>query len=250
MNANKRFGKKRRTNKSQKKTKPQLIKQTLKRVFLLTLYFFCTLSILLVVLLKFFPAPISSFMVHRHLDDYFADKPFKSIHYQWVDRENISKNAFAAAIAAEDQRFYQHHGIDLEAIFEAIDTYFEGGRLRGASTISQQVAKNLFLNPSRSFGRKLLEVWFTVLIELFWDKERILVMYLNIAELGDHVFGIEAASKLYFNVPAKKLTPKQAALLAATLPNPLLYHANQPSGYVLKRREWILRQMKNLNLFH
>lgn len=117
--------------------------------------------------------------------------------------------------------------------------------LGGASTISQQVAKNLFLTPSKSFVRKGLEVWFTLLIELLWSKDRILVVYLNIAEFGDHLFGIEAASQHYFGVHASQISRSQAALLAATLPNPILLRAEQPSRYLLKRQYWILRQMQN-----
>ena len=119
--------------------------------------------------------------------------------------------------------------------------------MRGASTISQQVAKNLFLTPSKSFLRKGVEAWFTLLIELLWSKERILEVYLNIAEFGDHIFGIQEASKRYFGIPAKNLSQSQSALLAATLPNPILLKAAQPSAYLLRRQRWILRQMGNLN---
>lgn len=128
---------------------------------------------------------------------------------------------------------------------QAFKVFSHGGKLRGASTISQQVAKNLFLNPSRSFIRKGLEIWFTLLIEIFWSKERILEIYLNIAEFGDHLFGIEAASRRYFGISARQLNAEQAALLAATLPNPLLLKAAQPSAYLQKRQNWILRQMRN-----
>lgn len=186
-------------------------------------------------------------MIHRHIDDFKKDKGFKAIRYQWVRQKNISRHAFAAVIAAEDQRFFQHNGFDVDAIYHAVDTFLHGGRLRGASTISQQVAKNLFLKPDRSFLRKGFEVWFTVLIEMIWTKQRILEMYLNIAEFGDHLFGIEAAAHYYYGVPAKQLTAKQSAMLAATLPNPLKFRADRPTDYLYKRQEWILRQMKNLN---
>jgi monofunctional biosynthetic peptidoglycan transglycosylase len=170
---------------------------------------------------------------------------FKPINYRWVSSEHISADAFAAVIAAEDQQFFQHFGFDLQSIQASIEDYNEGGRLRGASTISQQVAKNLFLTPAKSFIRKGLEVWFTVLIELLWSKERIVEVYLNIAEFGDHVFGIEAASLNYFGVSAKHLNRSQAALLAATLPNPLRLKVTHPSNYLIKRQHWILRQMRN-----
>ena len=189
-------------------------------------------------------------MLYRHFEDLVDDQTFKSIDYTWASSEKISSNASAAVIASEDQRFFQHSGFDLDSIQSSIDVYMDGGKLRGASTISQQVAKNLFLTPSKSFLRKGLEVWFTILIEIMWTKERILVMYLNIAEFGDHLFGIEAASRRYFGIPAKQLSRAQAALLAATLPNPIILHANRPSNYVLKRQHWILRQMQNLGYRH
>jgi monofunctional biosynthetic peptidoglycan transglycosylase len=126
----------------------------------------------------------------------------------------------------------------------------DGEKLRGASTISQQVAKNLFLAPSKNFVRKALEVWFTLCVEIFWSKQRILEVYLNIAEFGDHLFGIEAASQRYFGIHAKQLSRSQAALLAATLPNPIRLKAAKPSNYVLKRRNWILRQMPNASYPH
>ncbi|MGR9116657.1 MAG: monofunctional biosynthetic peptidoglycan transglycosylase [Gammaproteobacteria bacterium] len=209
--------------------------------------FFLVSSLILVGSLRYLPAPTSAFMLHRHFDDFIKDKSFKPIRYQWIRYDNISRHAIAAVIAAEDQRFFRHHGFDIDAIYKAVDTFLSGGKLRGASTISQQVAKNLFLSPARSFLRKGLEVWFTALIELLWSKQRILEMYLNIAEFGDHLFGIEAAAHHYFGVSAKQLTEKQSAILAATLPNPLKFRADRPTDYLYKRQAWILRQMRNLN---
>ena len=185
-------------------------------------------------------------MIYRHCEDLFDSGSFQTIDYRWVSAEKISPNASAAVIAAEDQQFFQHFGFDLNSIQSSIDVYIDGGRLRGASTISQQVAKNLFLTPSKNFVRKGLEVWFTLLIELLWDKQRILEVYLNIAEFGEHIFGIEAASRRYFGIPAKQLSRSQAAILAATLPNPIRLKATRPSNYVIKRQQWILRQMRNL----
>jgi monofunctional biosynthetic peptidoglycan transglycosylase len=204
------------------------------------------LSILLVIALRFLPAPTSAFMLHTHIDDLAEGKDFKPIKQYWVDSQNISKHAYSAVIASEDQRFYQHHGFDIDAIYKAYRQYQKGGKLRGASTISQQVVKNLFLSPARNFGRKALEIWFTFLIESLWTKARILEVYLNIAEFGDHLFGIEAASQYYFAIPAKRLSTSQAALLAATLPNPIRLNAAHPSAYLLQRQHWILRQMHNL----
>jgi len=212
-----------------------------------SLLFFVASSVIVVVLLRFLPVPTTAFMVYRHVEDLFDDHSFEPIQYHWVSAKNISPNASAAVIASEDQQFFQHFGFDLQAIRSAISAYVNGGRrLRGASTITQQVAKNLFLTPSKSFIRKGLEVWFTLLIEIVWSKERILVVYLNIAEFGEHLFGIEAASQHYFGIPAKNLSRPQAAMLAATLPNPLRLKAARPSNYVIRRQNWILRQMRNL----
>jgi len=201
----------------------------------------------MVVILRFLPVPTTAFMLYRHYEDLIDDQSVKPIEYHWISAKKISPNASAAVIASEDQQFYQHFGFDFQSIRSSITTYINGGRrLRGASTITQQVAKNLFLTPSKSFIRKGLEVWFTLLIEIVWSKDRILAVYLNIAEFGDHLFGIEAASQHYFGIPAKNLSRSQAAMLAATLPNPLRLRAAHPSNYVYRRQTWILRQMRNL----
>jgi len=206
---------------------------------------FLLLTVVPVVLLRWLPPLTTAFMIYRHVEDLRAGQGYHAIEYRWISHEKISAYAYKAVVASEDQRFFRHLGFDFNAIQASIDNYQDGGKLRGASTISQQVAKNLFLIPAKSFLRKGLEVWFTVLIELFWSKQRILEMYLNIAEFGDHLFGVEAASRRYFSVPASRLGASQAALLAATLPNPILLKARQPSAYVLKRQQWILRQMRN-----
>jgi monofunctional biosynthetic peptidoglycan transglycosylase len=203
-------------------------------------------SVLVVGVLRYMPVSSSAFMLHQHFTDLMNGKGYQSIDQQWVSYPEISKHAVAAVIASEDQLFYQHHGFDFNAIQTAFNRYSQGGKLRGASTISQQVAKNLFLTPDKTFLRKGLEVWFTVLLESLWSKTRILEVYLNIAEFGDHIFGIEAASRSYFGVPAKQLTIEQSAMLAATLPNPLLLKANQPSVYLNKRQSWILNQMRHI----
>jgi monofunctional biosynthetic peptidoglycan transglycosylase len=221
------------------------IKGILRKTALYLLLTFLASSVGLCVLLRWVPAPTSAFMVYRHFEDLMGNGSFKTIKYSWIGAKKISPLVTSAVIAAEDQRFFQHSGFDLHAIQSSIDVYMDGGRLRGASTISQQVAKNLFLTPSKSFVRKGLEVWFTTLIELLWSKERILTVYLNIAEFGDHLFGIEAACQHYFGVHANQISRSQAALLAATLPNPILLRASQPSNYLLKRQRWILQQMQN-----
>ncbi len=203
-------------------------------------------SLLLCLVFRWLPLPTSGVMVYRHIEDVVDSASFKAIDYRWVSAEAISSNMRAAVIASEDQRFFDHFGFDLRQIQSSIDDFNDGGRLRGASTISQQVAKNVFLTPSKSFIRKGLEVWFTLLIEAVWGKQRILEVYLNIAEFGDHIFGIEAASQRYFGISARQLSRAQAALLAASLPNPLRLHVKQPSNYVLRRQQWILKQMHNL----
>jgi len=169
------------------------------------------------------------------------------IDYRWVDRREIAPAAARAVIAAEDQRFLEHFGLDLASIEKALETYRAGGELRGASTITQQVAKNLFLWNGRSLVRKGLEAYFALVIELLWPKERILEMYLNIAEFGPSVFGIEAAAERFFGADASRLDPRQAALLAAVLPNPKLMHAARPSAHVRTRQAEILEQMRLLD---
>jgi monofunctional biosynthetic peptidoglycan transglycosylase len=232
------------------KSQLQSIKKTLRKAVFYFLLTFVVSSVGLCILLRWVPAPTSAFMLYRHFEDLVDKGSFKSIEYTWVGANKISSNASSAVIASEDQRFFQHSGFDLHSIQSSIDVYMDGGKLRGASTISQQVAKNLFLTPSKSFIRKGLEVWFTVLIELLWSKERILTVYLNIAEFGDHIFGIEAASRHYFGISAKQISRSQAALLAGTLPNPIVLRAAYPSNYLLKRQYWILRQMRNIGYPH
>lgn len=204
------------------------------------------ISITLVAIFRYAPPPTSAFMLQTQFEDLIANQRYRPIKQTWVNKRQISPHAFLAVIASEDQRFYRHHGFDMAEIYRAYQQYRRGGKLRGASTISQQVAKNLFLNPSKNMLRKAAEVWFTFLLESLWPKDRILEVYLNIAEFGDHLFGIEAASKHYFGIPAKQLSASQAALLAATLPNPKQLKPRQPSPYLLRRQAWILVQMRNL----
>jgi len=169
--------------------------------------------------------------------------PVGELAHTWVPREEIAWNAARAVIASEDQRFAEHHGIDFESVNQALVDYRDGEGLRGASTITQQVAKNLFLWQGRSFVRKGLEAYFAVLIELCWTKERILEVYLNIVELGPGVFGVEAAAGAYFGRSAASLGVAEAALLAAVLPNPERLEAARPSAYVRERQAWIAGQV-------
>jgi monofunctional glycosyltransferase len=162
----------------------------------------------------------------------------------YVSRNNISYNAKLAVISSEDQLFPDHSGFDWKNIKKAMEyNKRKPGRIRGASTISQQVAKNVFLWQGRSFIRKGLEAYFTFMIELIWGKKRILEMYLNVIEMGDGIFGIEMASQKYFNKPAKNLTRQEAAMIAACLPNPKRYKVKPPSSYVLLRSGWVMQQM-------
>ena len=175
-----------------------------------------------------------------------AGTPGTSTAYQWVGWNRVAPWAPLAAVAAEDQRFAGHRGFDLASIQDALDDYERGRRLRGASTISQQVAKNLFLWSGRSYVRKGLEAYFTTLIEALWPKRRILEVYVNIAEMGDGVFGVEAASQRFFRKSASKLRSDEAALLAAVLPNPRRFRADRPSAFIAGRQASILRQMEQL----
>jgi len=171
----------------------------------------------------------------------------RGLSRDYIPMEQISPHARLAVIASEDQLFPDHNGFDIKAIKKALKYNGEQTkRIRGASTISQQVAKNVFLWQGRDWFRKGLEAYFTFMIELIWGKERILEVYLNVIETGPGVFGIEAASRHYFKKPASKLSQREAALISAGLPNPLVYKINPPSPYISKRADWILRQMTNL----
>jgi monofunctional glycosyltransferase len=207
--------------------------------FLLLLSFLATLT------LRWVAPPTTAVIMERRIASWLSGHSYK-VDCTWTPWNQISPSAAMAVIAAEDQNFATHHGFDFESIENAIDQHERGRRLRGASTLSQQVAKNLFLWPGRSFIRKGLEAYFTVLIELTWSKRRILEVYLNIVELGDGVFGFEAAGRCYFRKPAARLSSEESALLAAVLPNPLRFKANRPTEYVKSRRAWILNQMDQL----
>jgi monofunctional biosynthetic peptidoglycan transglycosylase len=204
------------------------------------------LTVTPVIALRWIDPPTSAFMIQRRVEGVLNPARRVSIRYQWVDMDRISKNARLAMIAAEDQRFVEHDGFDFEAIEKAHRRNQRGGRLRGASTISQQVAKNLFLWPGRSWFRKAVEAGYTVLIEVLWPKERILEVYLNIAEFGDGIYGVSAASRAFFDRSAARLSRYESALLAAVLPNPKRFHAEKPSKYVQRRAWWIERQMIRL----
>jgi monofunctional glycosyltransferase len=204
------------------------------------------LTVLAVLLLRICHPVTSAFMLQARLESRGARAQPGPIRYEWIDYERISKEAALAVMAAEDQRFPFHHGFDMESIEKAEINNEEGGRLHGASTISQQLAKNLFLWPGRSYLRKALEAWFTVLLETLLPKQRILETYLNIVQFGPGIYGVEAAAREYFHSSAAGLNASEAALLAAVLPNPLRLHVDRPSRYVSERRDWILGQMRTL----
>ena len=204
------------------------------------------LSWLLVLLLRFVPPWTTAVMLERQTGAWLRGEQDFHLHQHWVPWGQISPYVPLAMVASEDQKFPYHHGFDFDSIQNAVDAADEGKRLRGASTISQQTAKNLFLWNGRSFVRKGLEAYFTVLIELTWPKQRILEMYVNIAELGDGIYGVGAASDAYFHTPPARLSPAQAARLAAVLPSPRRLHADRPSAYVLRRAGWIQQQMEQL----
>jgi monofunctional glycosyltransferase len=218
----------------------------LKLLFVKLVLSLLLLSVAWVLLYKWVDPPATLHMVKRRAEAGKADKNEPTIKHTSVSLDEMSDQLPLAVVASEDQLFLQHSGFDMDAIMDAFKRNQKGGNIRGGSTISQQVAKNVFLWHGRSYLRKAVEAYFTVLIELIWGKERIMEVYLNIAEMGDGVFGVEAASQLYFKKSAKDIGRQQAALLAAVLPNPIKYSAKNPSGFVLRKRGRIARAMGRL----
>ncbi len=215
----------------------------IKRIFRFlfkSILWFLGLTVLWVLIYRFVPVPYTPLMAIRSIE---GDQRYKTRHH-WVSIEDISPYLQLAVICAEDQTFLHHSGFDRKAIEKAWKNNEKGKNLRGGSTISQQTAKNVFLWPDRTWLRKGLETYFTVLIEIFWSKERILEVYLNSIEMGDGVFGAEAASNYWFHKSAGHLTPENAAAIAAILPSPQKYRAHPPGPYVEKRIQWIVRQMR------
>lgn len=204
----------------------------------------------MVLIFAYLPVPYTGVMLERQLSAWFAEKGQYHARHQWRPISEISPNLMQAVVAAEDQKFLQHHGFDLQAIEKALVYNSKGRKVRGASTISQQTAKNVFLWTERSWVRKGLETGLTVLIEGAWGKQRILEVYLNSVEFGPGIYGAEAAAQRYFGISAAKLSRQQAALLAAVLPNPHRFLVQSPSPYVRKRQQWILKQMQQLAPVH
>ena len=197
------------------------------------------------LIFRFVPIPFTPLMIIRYfeMEDGKIDKDWKSL-------DEIGKNMPLAVVTAEDQKFAEHFGFDLEAIEKAVkyNEKHKGKKVKGASTISQQTAKNVFLWPGRSWIRKGLEVYFTFVIEICWSKERIIEVYLNVIEMGPGVYGAEAAAQYYFNKSASDLTKKEAATIAAILPNPIRWSASHPTPYIIKKRNWIVRHMKYIDI--
>ena len=191
---------------------------------------------------KFVPVYITPLMVIRSVEQIFSGEKL-SMKKEWVSIDEISPHMINAVVASEDNLFMSHFGFDFEAIEKAKERNKQGGRIYGASTISQQTAKNVFLWQSRSWFRKGLEAYFTLLIELLWSKERIMEVYLNVIETGNGIYGVQRASQIYFDKPASKLTQSQAALIAGALPNPRRFNPANPSPYLYKRQKQILRLM-------
>ncbi|WP_372757068.1 monofunctional biosynthetic peptidoglycan transglycosylase [Mariniflexile sp.] len=207
-----------------------------------SLLWFFAISIGLVVIFKWVPIPVTPLMVIRTVQQ-IANGEDVVWKHDWEPIENISKNLQLAVICSEDQNFLNHHGFDMEAIEKALEFNKKGKKTRGASTISQQTAKNVFLWPHRSWLRKGLEAYFTFLIEIVWSKERIMEVYLNSIEMGNGIYGAEAAAQHWFNRSASNLRVNQATAIAAILPNPLRYRANPATNYIQGRKNWIARQM-------
>jgi len=210
---------------------------------LLAVAAWATVTMAAVVLLRWVNPPTTAFMIRDRASALFSGDDGYEFRHEWRDWGQISKQAALAVVAAEDQRFARHLGFDFKQIDKALEDRERGRRVRGASTISQQVAKNLFLWPGQSWFRKGLEAGLTVLIELAWSKQRILEVYLNVAEFGRGTWGVQAASQRFFRKDAARLNRSEAALLAAVLPAPKRYRADQPGPYVRKRQAWIERQM-------
>ena len=216
------------------------------RRFLWCVAGFVVVTWLPVLILRFVPPVTSAYMLERRISQALHGNPGFAIRYEWVPWNRIAPVAPLAMVAGEDQTFPFNHGFDIASIRSAIAEADEGGRLRGASTITQQTARNLFLWSGGGFFRKGLEAYFTVLIDVTWPKRRVLEVYANIAELGDGIYGVEAAARAFFREPASRLDAHQAALLAAVLPSPRNWHAGRPSPYVQRRVAWIEQQMRQL----
>lgn len=220
--------------------------QRLRKWLVITAVGLVVTSMVMVASLRWLNPATSAFMLQHVISQWLGDSGEITLYHRWVDWQQIAPDMSLAVVAAEDQRFPAHHGFDLTEIGNAIDDWVAGKRLRGASTLSQQLAKNLFLWPGQNLLRKALEVWFTGWIELLLPKQRILELYLNLAQFGPDTYGVDMAAQRFFNKPAARLTRKDASLLAAVLPAPSRYTLRPPLAKVKRRALWIRGQMSNL----
>lgn len=225
-----------------------MLNNTVFKVIRWALALFFSSSILAVVAYRFLPVYITPLMVIRCFQQVAGGESI-AMHHHWESLDDISPSLPVAVMASEDQRFLIHHGFDFNAIQQAAKHNKAGGKVHGASTISQQTAKNVFLWPGRSWTRKGFEVYFTALIELLWSKQRIMEVYLNSIEMGDGIYGAEAVARRHFGKTAAELTRSECALIAATLPNPRKYDSSNPDGYMRARRGKIEYQMKFMPAF-
>jgi monofunctional glycosyltransferase len=231
-----------RRQRSKAKSRPRLLRRLLRWVAT-AVVLLLLLSVLIVLPLRFVPPPVTAFMLQ---DDSGRDP----LLWTWTPWEEVGDAMPLAAVAAEDQRFADHFGLDVDSIRDSLEDADRGGRLRGASTITQQLVKNLYLSPSRSFWRKGIEAYLTIVTELLLPKQRILELYVNVVELGPGIYGVAAASEAYFGKPPAALSDGEAALLAAALPNPVRLRVDRPSEYLQDRQAWILRQIERLRREH
>ena len=227
------------------KTTSKFSVSTIASYLLKVMLWFIGVTIFWVLLYKFLNPPITFLMVERGFERNADGREWK-LEKKWRDFDELSFNLKKAALAGEDSRFMTHYGFDLEAIEKAFKRNKQGKKIRGGSTISQQTAKNVFLWPGRSYVRKAFEAYFTVLIELFWSKERILEVYLNVIETGDGIYGMEKACQKYYGKSAEDLTKSESALLIAVLPNPIKWTPAKPTAYIYYKQSLILRNMRNL----
>lgn len=220
--------------------------RTIRKILRWSIGLFFASSLLAVIVYKWVPVPVTPLMLIRCCQQMSKGEKIR-LKFHWVKLdEEITPELAPAVVASEDQKFLSHNGFDLDAISLAWEERVEGKRKRGASTISQQTAKNVFLWPGGGWFRKGLEAYFTILIELIWDKHRIMEVYLNVIEMGDGIYGADALAWQHFGRSADRLTRANCALIAATLPNPLKYSSKNPSKYMLRRQTQIMQQMKNL----
>lgn len=229
----------------EKSTTGNIIRQVVRWFLRITVLLF-VFSLSLVILYRFVNPPVTPLMVIRTFEQLFDEDRSVRIEKEWVDVEEVSQKMVRAIITSEDQNFMTHNGFDFKAIEKAMkyNERHQGRKTRGASTVSQQTAKNVFLWPGRSWFRKGLEVYFTFMIETFWSKKRIMEVYLNVVELGDGIYGVEAASQKYYRIPALRLSSEQSAMLTVCLPSPLRYNPVKPSGYLKRRQQWVIRHMR------